>query len=206
MRYLVVLGALLVCLASAASQQQQPPPPPPEPIPQPQYTYPYPARSETQARRSARVFMDSPSEVTRPVQPESDTYRTREAAAATRGGYGSSTPGYAPTTSGKLLVFGGRDHKKFLGCVCGEYDADSILNTYGSFGNRYSTDTIWNKYGDYGSPYSNTSVCNEYASNPPVVVTDAGVFVGYLTLNRSKTGAITEPDVLTFLEKTVCEK
>lgn len=107
------------------------------------------------------------------------------------------------TTSTKLLVFGGRSHDKFLGCICGDYDSDSATNTYGTHGSKYSTDSIWNHYGDYGSAYSDTSACNEYASYPPVVVTESGDFVGYLTMNRYMSGAISDPDVARWLQ-SVC--
>jgi hypothetical protein len=104
----------------------------------------------------------------------------------------------------QLLLFGGRDHKTFLGCFCGETASDSVLNRYGRYGNKYSIDTVWSDYGEFGSAYSSTSACNRYASDPPVVVTDTGVFVGYLTLNQSKSGAITLPDVIGWLETSVC--
>lgn len=120
-----------------------------------------------------------------------------------------STPTPPTTSAGlptKLLIFGGANHRTFLGCLCSEFDSDSVLNKYGTFGNPYSSETIWNKYGDYGSRYSDTSVCNRYATNPPVVVTSAGDFMGFLTLDRYKSGAITEPAVLAWLEKTVCEQ
>lgn len=117
-----------------------------------------------------------------------------------------ATDEHSSAASGKLLVFGGRDHKQFLGCICSEFDTDSIFNRYGTFGSSYFSDSIWNKYGDYGSRYSDTSACNSYASHPPVVVTEAGTFVGYLTLDRYKTNAITDPDVFAWLEKKVCEQ
>src|SRR5215475_10262861 len=55
----------------------------------------------------------------------------------------------------KIMLFGGEDHKVYLGCLsCNEYASDSVLNRYGDHGSRYSDTSIFNKYGDYGSRYS----------------------------------------------------
>lgn len=43
--------------------------------------------------------------------------------------------GAAPQTTKALLLFGGENHKTFLGCLnCSEYDSESVFNQYGSFG------------------------------------------------------------------------
>lgn len=85
----------------------------------------------------------------------------------------------------KLMLFGGVDHKIYLGCLnCSEYATDSVKNTYGTHGSAYSQDSIFNHYSQYGSPYSTESACNEYASDPPVIVDQDGKFYGKLTLNR----------------------
>ncbi|NPA46231.1 MAG: hypothetical protein GXO24_03355 [Chlorobi bacterium] len=84
----------------------------------------------------------------------------------------------------ELLIFGGRGHHVFLGCLnCSRYDESSIWNPYGDFGSRYNEHSIWNRYGDYGSRYSDYSPWNPYADYPPVVVDEEGNFYGYLTLN-----------------------
>ena len=84
-----------------------------------------------------------------------------------------------------LLLFGGEDHKTFLGCLnCGKYDSGSICNKYGQQGSKYATDSIWNKYGHFGSKYSDQSPWNKYASHPPVIVDRNGTFYGYLTANK----------------------
>lgn len=88
----------------------------------------------------------------------------------------------APT---KLMIFGGSDHKTYLGCLnCNKYAADSILNTYGENGSQYSSSSIFNKFSDFGSPYSSYSVCNPYATDPPVIVDSGGKFYGRLTINQ----------------------
>lgn len=84
-----------------------------------------------------------------------------------------------------LLLFGGNDHDKFLGCLnCGKYDDGSICNKYGQYGSKYQTDSIWNKYSEYGSKYSAHSPWNKYASDPPVIVDEDGGFYGYFTANK----------------------
>lgn len=83
------------------------------------------------------------------------------------------------------MIFGGANHRVYLGCLnCSEYAADSVKNAYGSHGSAYAQESIMNHYGPYGSPYAGESACNEYASDPPVIVDEAGKFYGRLTLNR----------------------
>ncbi len=85
----------------------------------------------------------------------------------------------------ELLVFGGRNHDVFLGCLnCSEFDGDSLLNEYGVHGSVYSPNSILNPYGRYGSQYSTDSACNTYASNPPIVVDREGNAYGHLTVNQ----------------------
>lgn len=106
--------------------------------------------------------------------------------------------------TGRLMVFGGKRHDVFLGCLCSEGESDSVLNKYGPFGSPYRSESIWNHYGDYGSKYRDTSVCYRHASDPPVVVTDGGTFIGYLTIDKYKSGAITDANVVEWLETVVC--
>lgn len=83
-----------------------------------------------------------------------------------------------------LLLFGGKDHKSFLGCLnCNQYSTGSVCNKYGEHGSKYSSESIWNKYGNFGSRYSGGSPWNKYASEPPVIVDKEGKFYGYLTAN-----------------------
>ena len=85
----------------------------------------------------------------------------------------------------KLMIFGGSDHKTYLGCLnCNKYAIDSILNTFGEYGSQYSSSSIFNRFGDFGSPYSTYSACNSYATDPPVIVDSEGKFYGRLTVNQ----------------------
>jgi hypothetical protein len=102
-----------------------------------------------------------------------------------RGVGSSGGPAPVANVSAKLMLFGGENHRTYLGCLtCSEYESDSLFNGYGSYGSRYSSDSIFNPYGNFGSRYSNDSPCNPYASNPPVIVDEGGNFYGQLTLNK----------------------
>lgn len=85
----------------------------------------------------------------------------------------------------ELLLFGGENHKEFLGCLnCGRYSSGSVCNRYGEHGSRYGDKSIWNRFSDYGSKYSDNSPWNKYATNPPVIVDRDGAFYGYFTAAR----------------------
>ena len=84
-----------------------------------------------------------------------------------------------------LLLFGGSNHDKFLGCLnCSKHDSSSIWNKYSEYGSKYNADCIWNKYGTYGSKYNSESPWNKYSTDAPVVVDKDGNFYGYFTLNK----------------------
>jgi hypothetical protein len=110
------------------------------------------------------------------------------------------------TPDGALLLFGGKSHKTFLGCFCDATEPDSILNSTGPFGpsgHRY--ESIWNRHSDYGSSYGDFSPCSTFAKTPPVVVSKAGQFFGYLTVDAFRDKAITDPAVVEWL-KSVCDR
>ena len=84
-----------------------------------------------------------------------------------------------------LLLFGGTNHKTFLGCLnCSKYDSASVCNKYGDVGSRYSSDSIWNRYESFGSKYSSDSPWNRYSSSSPIIVDQSGRSYGYLSANR----------------------
>lgn len=95
-----------------------------------------------------------------------------------------------PTTDGlaqtqALLLFAGKDHKVFLGCLnCGRFDSSSVCNRFGNYGSRFADTSIWNRFGSYGSRFSGESPWNKFATDPPVVVDPDGAFYGYFTSNR----------------------
>ena len=110
----------------------------------------------------------------------------------------------AQSVSSQVYLFGGTNHKTFLGCFCGSVGANSLLNSYSPYGSRFGAQSIFNHVSEFGSQYSAYSPCNRYATDPPVVVSSGGTFLGRLTLNPYSSGAIREPRVLAWLA-AVCE-
>jgi hypothetical protein len=104
----------------------------------------------------------------------------------------------------ELLLFGGKNHKVFLGCLnCSEFDTGSIFNQFGDHGSRFGSESIFNRFSDYGSAYSSHSVCNKFASDPPIVVDRAGNAYGRLTLNQFAY-QVNDPQVIAWLT-SVCQ-
>jgi len=83
----------------------------------------------------------------------------------------------------KIMIFGGDDHKTYLGCLsCSEYAEDSVLNRYGPNGSKYEDNSIFNRYGVYGGRYGDYSPCNQYSADPPVIVDANGAYYGRLSI------------------------
>lgn len=77
------------------------------------------------------------------------------------------------------------DGKTYLGkLTLNTNDIDSIWNEFGEYGNNYSGTSIWNEYGLYGSVNSPASAFNPYATRPPVIYSNDGTFMGYLSKNK----------------------
>lgn len=91
----------------------------------------------------------------------------------------------AAILSAKLVA----DDGTYLGTIENSYSANSVLNEYGSYGSEYSGTSIWNEYGNYGGKYSKQSPFNEYSSTPPMII-KGGKIIGYLSANRSMSGAL----------------
>jgi hypothetical protein len=105
----------------------------------------------------------------------------------------------APATP-KLMLFGGPGHHVYLGCInCDEMATDSIFNEVGPHGSTFAVESIWAPYGSYGGQYSNYSPWNPYASDPPVIVDQAGNFYGYFTVNEYHSKRTTNPIALAIL-------
>jgi hypothetical protein len=130
--------------------------------------------------------------------------------AAVWDGVGAVAQGYAQaaaaTTSTKLMLFGGSDHRTYLGCLnCSEYDGNSVFNQFGSFGSPYSSSSIANQFSEFGSVYSMYSACNPYATDPPVIVDGNGQFYGRLTINQYHAQRTTSANILAWLA-AVCAR
>lgn len=100
-----------------------------------------------------------------------------------------SSSRHAQAQNQALLLFGGSDHKTFLGCLnCAVHSHGSICNSYGEFGSKYQPNSIWNRYGTFGSKYSPESPWNKYSTDGPIVIDDEGNSFGYFTMNRYRVG------------------
>ena len=92
----------------------------------------------------------------------------------------------------KGLIYGGKDHNKFLGCIgCGKHNSNSICNPYGTYGSKYNSTSLFNKYSNFGSRYSRASPWNLYNSSDsaPILVDVQGRFYGYFTSNPYRSQA-----------------
>lgn len=74
-----------------------------------------------------------------------------------------------------------------------KYDANSVNNTYGSYGSQYSSESINNSYGQYGSQYSNNSVSNPYATDAPKLYDQNGNYKGKLSSNKYDPDSVSNP-------------
>jgi len=93
--------------------------------------------------------------------------------------------GQSQAANPTLLLFGGKDHDVFLGCLnCSRTDPTSVWNAYGKYGSEYQSNSIWNRYGTYGSVYNQNSPWNTYSSQGPVIVDPEGNSYGYFTRNK----------------------
>ena len=83
-----------------------------------------------------------------------------------------------------LLLFGGDDHKTFLGCLnCVETSDVSVCNEVGKYGSEVQENSIWDEVGPYGSEVSPTSPWNEVSQNAPIIVDSDGNSYGYFSAN-----------------------
>jgi hypothetical protein len=91
----------------------------------------------------------------------------------------------ARAQSAALLLYGGSDHKTFLGCLnCSKFDSSSICNQFGQVGSQFDSSSIWNQFGHFGSQFSNESPWNAFSSQGPVIVDRSGKFYGRFSANK----------------------
>ena len=105
----------------------------------------------------------------------------------------SLEPSVAHSQTEKLMLFGGRGHDVYLGCLnCGDHGVDSLCNSYGKYGNSFSTDSIFNEYSSFGNEFATASPWNEFSSSNdvPVLVDAEGDFYGYFTINEYRHNAV----------------
>jgi Putative Ig domain len=86
------------------------------------------------------------------------------------------------------------EDSQYLGRLTNQFDAQSILNTFGSYGSAFSSTSMFNQFSQYGSPFSALSAYNTLALTPPRLYVN-GFFVAYVTKNSLKTPLV-DPDAL----------
>lgn len=106
----------------------------------------------------------------------------------------------APATSPSVCtqIAGGRviaTDGKFIGSLTNRYNAESVLNQYGTYGGKYEPLSIYYQYGEYGSRYSPKSAYNPYTSTPPRITFANGTFV-WLTVSTAFAGSSVSPDLV----------
>ena len=83
-----------------------------------------------------------------------------------------------------MLLFGGHDHKMFLGCLnCVDTSDASVCNDVGKYGSDVEENSIWNDVGPYGSDVSPTSPWNDVSQDAPIIVDREGKSYGYFSAN-----------------------
>lgn len=121
----------------------------------------------------------------------------------------TSTAPVGPNGAKPDMIFGRQNSTSafnvYLGCLCDQTDPDSVTSAVGLFGpqSKFNPNSIWNRFGTFGSDFSTQGVCDQFATDAPIVVNN-GQMVGRLTRNQFASGAITDPNVVTFLSQSVC--
>ncbi len=91
------------------------------------------------------------------------------------------------TTNKVLHLYGGENFDFYLGELnTNSFQANSIWNAYGTYGNKFSESSIWNKFCSYGGSLNTNSPFNSYCSNPPAIFDIDGNFYGYLTISQNR--------------------
>jgi hypothetical protein len=99
----------------------------------------------------------------------------------------------ANASNSDLLLFGGSNHKDFLGCInCPSHDTKSICNDYAEFGNKFFAN-MWNPFSSpYGNAFLPSSPWNEFSGSNevPILADRQGNFLGFFTINSSRKDAV----------------
>jgi hypothetical protein len=123
------------------------------------------------------------------VSPDEATARKRLELQALAGAIAAFR--IAPGTSRKIMIFGGRGHGTYLGCLsCPSSAPDSIFNAYGGYG-RCASHADRNlfcrgAFAEFGSsgPFDDASACSSGASDPPVIVDEQGAYYGRFSVGE----------------------
>src|SRR5665213_1438400 len=83
-----------------------------------------------------------------------------------------------------LLLYGGTDHKTFLGCLnCVATAKSSVCNEFEKYGSSFQSDSIWNSFGTFGSEFNPQSPWNSFSSVAPIIVDSDGGSYGHFSAN-----------------------
>lgn len=94
--------------------------------------------------------------------------------------------GMAEAQTKALILFGGVNHKVFLGCLnCSDISSQSICNGFGNYGSPLNPNSIWDEFGTYGSEFNPFSPWNSFSDNAPIIVDGDGNSYGYFSMNES---------------------
>jgi hypothetical protein len=106
-----------------------------------------------------------------------------------------------PVATGvNLLLFGGINNSVYLGCLtCNQFDAESVCNSFGTYGNPFSSSSIWNQFGTYGNQFNSYSPWNSFSSSGPVIIGTNNLNYGYFTTNAFKANRTTTQSFLNVL-------
>jgi hypothetical protein len=86
-----------------------------------------------------------------------------------------------------LYLYGGANNSVYLGCLnCNQFNAESVCNSFGTYGSTFSATSIWNSFGTYGSSFQSYSPWNSFSSYGPLIVGSDGLSYGYFTTNAFK--------------------
>ena len=99
-----------------------------------------------------------------------------------------------------LYLYGGANNSVYLGCLtCNQFHAESVCNSFGTYGSAFSSSSIWNQFGTYGSSFQSYSPWNSFSSSGPLIVGSNGLYYGYFTTNAFKANRTTTQSFLNIL-------
>jgi hypothetical protein len=115
----------------------------------------------------------------------------------------------------KIMIFGGPDHKTYLGCLsCARSSRESIFNEEGEYGRCVGalSDNLFCRgpFKEFGSvgPAHDRSACGSSASDPPVIVDELGAYYGRFSVGGlfGHEDAVCSTSILgRFKNKQVCD-
>jgi len=106
-----------------------------------------------------------------------------------------------PVVSGvNLLLYGGANNSVYLGCLtCNQLHAESVCNSFGTYGSSFSSSSIWNQFGTYGNSFNSYSPWNSFSLTGPLIVGTNNLSYGYFTTNSFKVNRTTVQSFLNVL-------